>query len=145
MNQELKDWLDSIAKILGGLGFFVAAVSYRTQQRIRRAEWHRSLYEKFFENATYKEVRVWLDYGTLNAQLNVEDKMTKQVNEEKFTDFLNFFEFIGGLFTGGQLTFDQINDLFDYYLKKIKLDPDCGQWIEEYSFDKLKLLLAKLK
>jgi len=81
MNQDLKDWVDSAAKILGGLGFFVAAVGYRSQQRIKRAEWHKSLYEKLFETPTYKVVRVWLDYGTLQENLNISDQKLKIENE----------------------------------------------------------------
>src|ERR1700760_1054266 len=107
MDPVLKDWLDSIAKILGGLGFIVAAISYRSQQRIKKAEWLKSLFEKFFENSTYKEVRVWLDYGTLHERLTVNDAALRQTNEEKFTDFLNFFEFIGVLHSRGHLSFAQ--------------------------------------
>jgi hypothetical protein len=145
MDQCLKDWLDAIAKLLGGLGFIVAAISYWSQQRIRRAEWHKSLYEKFFENLTYKEVRVWLDYGYLHDRLAETDKQLREANEEKFTDFLNFFEFIGVLYSRKQLSFEQIYDLFDYYLAKIKSDPDCQIWIQEYSFDRLKTILDKVK
>ena len=144
MDPALKDWLDSIAKILGGLGFIVAAISYRSQQRIKKAEWLKSLYEKFFENSTYKEVRVWLDYGYLHDRLTIGDPGIIQANEERFTDFLNFFEFIGVLHARAHLSLDQVYDVFDYYLKKIKSDPDCQSWIEKYGFEKLKTLLQKV-
>jgi len=68
----------------------------------------------------------------------------REANEEKFTDFLNFFEFIGVLHDSGHLTFKQVYEVFDYYLKKIKSDEDCQDWIEKYSFEKLKVLLAKI-
>ena len=61
-----------------------------------------------------------------------------RLNEEKFTDFLNFFEFIGVLHDSEHLTFKQVYEVFDYYLKKIKSDEDCQDWIEKYSFEKLK-------
>ena len=144
MDPALKDWLDTIAKILGGLGFIVAAISYRSQQRIKKAEWLKSLYEKFFENSTYKEVRVWLDYGFLHDRLTIGDPATIQANEEMFTDFLNFFEFIGVLHARAHLSLDQVYDVFDYYLKKIKSDPDCQSWIEKYGFEKLRALLQKM-
>lgn len=132
-------------KILGGIGFIVAVLSYRNQVRIKRAEWLKSLYEKFFESLIYKEVRVWLDYDHLHAKLSVEDAVLREANEEKFTDFLNFFEFIGVLHFSGHLTFTQVNEVFDYYLKKIKADEDCQDWIQKYSFEKLKGLLEKMK
>jgi hypothetical protein len=141
------NWIDLIAKVmagLGGLGFFIAAFSYRNQVRIRQAEWLKSLFEKFFENSTYKEVRSWLDYGVLRERLSVGDAGLRQKNEEKFTDFLNFFEFIGVLHSRGHLPLEQVWDVFDYYLQKIGKDEDCREWIEKYGFEKLKGLLAKV-
>lgn len=142
----LKDWIDTGAKLLagfGGLGFFIAAFSYRQQVRIRQAEWLKSLFEKFFENSTYKDVRSWLDYGVLHEKLNIGDAVIKQQNEEKFTDFLNFFEFIGVLHSRGHLPLAQVWDMFDYYLDRISADEDCREWIHKYGFEKLKGLLAK--
>jgi hypothetical protein len=131
-------------KVLGGLGIIVTVLNYRNQVRIKRAELLKSLYEKFFENSMYKEVRVWLDYGHLHDRLTITDQVQREVNEEKFTDFLNFFEFIGVLYTSNQLTFRLVFEVFDYYLKKIKEDADCQAWINEYGFERLKTMLNKI-
>jgi hypothetical protein len=131
-------------KVLGGVGIVVAVLNYRNQVRIKRAELLKSLFEKFYENTIYKEVRVWLDYGHLHAKLTAEDIGVREINEEKFTDFLNFFEFIGVLYTSNQLTFRLVSEVFDYYLEKIKGDADCQAWIREYSFEKLKALLRRV-
>jgi hypothetical protein len=140
--------LDYLVKLLAPIGALIAVIvavrNYRAQTKLKQAEWLKSLFEKFYENSTYKEVRVWLDYGHLHQRLNVEDAALREVNEEKFTDFLNFFEFIGVLYSRNHLAFDQVNDVFDYYLEKIKTDNDCRQWIDEYGFEKLKLLLAEI-
>ena len=141
----MENSIDIGLKVLGGIGFVVAVLSYRNQVKIKRAEWLKSLYEKFFENSTYKEVRVWLDYGHLHARLTVEDAGLRELNEEKFTDFLNFFEFIGVLYSSRHLTFKQVYDVFDYYLKKIKSDVDCKEWINGYGFEKLKMLLTRVR
>lgn len=125
------------------IAVLVAVVNYRHQTKLKQAEWLKSLFEKFFEDSTYKEVRVWLDYGTLHERLTVTDVAARQVNEEKFTDFLNFFEFIGVLYSRGHLSLEQVCDVFDYYLKKITADADCREWIDQYSFEKLKALLSK--
>jgi hypothetical protein len=130
-------------KLLGAAGIIVATLNYRNQVRIRRAEWLKSLFEKFFENSTYKEVRVWLDYDILHDRLAVADAGLRQANEEKFTDFLNFFEFIGVLHARRHLSLGQIIDVFGYYLKRISSDADCREWIDRYSFEKLKALLAR--
>ena len=136
--------VDILIKIAGVVGIIIALLNYRSQVRIKRAELVKSLFEKFFENDSYKEVRVWLDYGHLRARLNVEDQAQREINEEKFTDFLNFFEFIGVLYTSNQLTFNLVREIFDYYLEKIKADDDCRDWIDRYGFEKLKALLKKV-
>ena len=139
-------YIDLVAKLmagLGGLGFFIAAFSYRQQVRIRQAEWLKSLFEKFYEGSAYKEVRSWLDYGVLHERLTVGDAQLQRQNEEKFTDFLNFFEFIGVLHSRGHLPLKQVWDVFDYYLEKIGADTDCREWIDKYGFEKLKGLLAR--
>jgi len=137
------------AKLVAGLGAVlavtVAVINYRAQTRLKQAEWLKSLFEKFFENSTYKEVRVWLDYGHLHARLSVEDAGAREINEEKFTDFLNFFEFIGVLYWRKHLTLEQVYNVFGYYLMKIKQDADCQEWIGQYSFEKLKVLLDQVR
>ncbi|MCX6319504.1 MAG: hypothetical protein NTW29_19665 [Bacteroidetes bacterium] len=140
----VKDWIDIITKTAGAVGVLFAAWFYRKQVRLKQAEWLKSLFEKFFENQHYKEVRGWVDYGELNAKLNVSDFVEKRSNEERFTDFLNFFEFIGVLHYRGELSLEQVNEIFDYYLKKIKDDPDCSIWIKKFGFEKLQLLLNKI-
>jgi hypothetical protein len=138
-------WLGQLlAWIAALIAVIVAVVNYRHQTRLKQAEWLKSLFEKFFEGPTYKEARVWLDYGTLHERLTVSDAATRQVNEEKFTDFLNFFEFIGVLYSRGHLSLEQVCDVFDYYLKKIRADADCREWIDQYSFEKLKALLQRV-
>jgi hypothetical protein len=143
-NPFMQTSVDIFIKIAGVVGIFIALLNYRNQVRIKRAELAKSLYEKFFENNIYKEVRVWLDYGHLHARLTAEDEQQREINEEKFTDFLNFFEFISVLYTSRQLTFKLVYEVFDYYLKKIKTDADCKDWIERYSFEKLKILLKRI-
>jgi hypothetical protein len=138
------EWLSKIIVAIGGVaGITVAAINYRHQTRLKQADWLKSLFEKFFENSTYKEVRTWLDYGLLHERLTMGDAVVQRVNEEKFTDFLNFFEFIGVLHTRKHLSLSQVTDVFDYYLNKMKSDADCREWIDKYGFEKLKGLLAR--
>ncbi|HWB92735.1 MAG TPA: hypothetical protein VG605_12815 [Puia sp.] len=140
-------YLEWFGRLVAGaaalIAVIVAVVNYRAQTRLKQADWLKSLFEKFFESSIYKEVRVWLDYGTLHERLTVNDAVLRQANEEKFTDFLNFFEFIGVLYSRKHLTYEQVYDVFDYYLKKLAADADCREWIDQYSFEKLKALLAR--
>src|SRR5690349_10794998 len=130
MEWTWSEWLEWGAKIVGalatGLGVLVAAINYLNQTRLKRAEWVKSLFEKFFESSVYKEVRGWLDYDELPDKLSGPNQ---RENEEKFTDFLNFFEFIGVLYSRRQIKLEEVYEIFDYYLKKIKVDPNCKIWI----------------
>ena len=144
MINKIKDVIDIISKIGAATGVIIAALVYRRQIKIKHSEWLQSLFEKFFENENYKEVRSWLDYDELNKKLHSDEESEKRKNEEKFTDFLNFFEFIGILHFKKELTFKEINVVFDYYLEKIKGNPDCQLWIDKYGFEKLKILLGKI-
>jgi hypothetical protein len=136
--------VDVLAKIIASIGVLIAAFSYYRQVRIKHAEWLNSLFEKFFENQCYKEVRGWLDYDELDQKLKTQNDNIKRENEEKFTDFLNFFEFIGVLYFRKELNLEEVNNVFDYYLLKIKNDINCQEWINKYGFEKLRNLIAKI-
>lgn len=144
MNQEVKDWVDILSKSLVVVGIYVAILNYRTQTRTKRGEWLRSLFEKFYENREFKDVRKWIESGEINKKINLD--ATVSDDEEKFTDYLNFFEFIAVITEQKQLRERDMLNLFDYYLQKLKLSPACMSWIENeaYGFENLKLLLDKL-
>ena len=76
------------------LGIWLSWRTFKANQTIRKAEWLKSLYEKFYENSVYKDVRRWLDFEKLENELKDDPE---NIKEEKVTDFLNFFEFIASL------------------------------------------------
>ncbi len=55
---------------LTSMGLWFAWLTYRKDQKIKRGEWLKSLFEKFYENDRYKEVRKWLDSGELTNKVN---------------------------------------------------------------------------
>lgn len=140
---DIKDWVDIIIKTIALIGVYIAIINYRSQRIIKRGEWLKSLFEKFYENETYKLVRRWLDNNELKTRINSNDN-TISDDEEKFTDFLNFFEFIANLEHEGQISTSDVSNLFDYYLKKIKQSSVCLEWISKYGFEKLSTLLNKI-
>ena len=137
-------WLDLLLKILAVSGVVVAALSYRNQTKFKKGEWLKSLYEKFYENNSYKEVRRWLENKEVDQKINSEDNIATD-DDEKFTDFLNFFEFIANLEEENQIKLRDVKNLFDYYLKLLKLSPVSMEWIQKYGFEQLDLLLKKIK
>lgn len=127
--------LDLFAIIAGT----IAIATYRRSARVRRAEWLSSLHSKFFETSTYKKIRQVLeargeDYVALRKALT--DNQTND-DVELFVDYLNFFEFVGSLRELGQLSSDEIDRLFDYYLRQLSDEPVLRQFVETQGFEGL--------
>ena len=82
-----------------------------------------SLYEKFYEKSDLKEIR-----NTLDCDDDVTLEITRLIREQsaKFTDYLNFFEFVAFLSKSGQLNYGEIDDLFGYYLDCLARRPGIG-------------------
>ncbi len=143
MDQNYKDWVDISIKALALVGVYIAAINYRSQRIIKKGEWLQSLFEKFYESDNYKQVRRWIDNQEIEKKINLDDSVISD-DKEKFTDFLNFFEFIATLEAEHQISTKDVINLFDYYLRKIKSSSICITWIKKYGFEKLNSLLNKI-
>lgn len=142
--ENILHWVQIVFYITATFGVIVSWQTFRANQKVKRGEWLRSLFEKFYENENFKEVRRWLESGEVDTKINPDDIVVTQ-NEEKLTDYLNFFEFIATLESDGQLKYADVSNLFDHYLKKLKNSAVCMHWInrEDYGFEKLRTLLLK--
>jgi hypothetical protein len=98
---------------------------YRRNSALERAKWASSLYEKFYEATTLKQMRDRLD--CLNDLDIVNEIVIRE--EPAFTDYLNFFEFIAFLKTSKQLTDSEIEALFGYYLDCLTRHDRVKQYI----------------
>src|SRR5689334_25449179 len=87
-----------------------AAFVYRCNSALERAKWASSLYEKFYEAPTLKEMRDRLD--CLRDSDSVNEIVIRE--EPAFTDDLNFFEFIAFLKSSQQLKDSEVEALFGY-------------------------------
>ena len=105
-----------IAGTISAVGTVLAAVFaalvYHRNSAFERAKWAASLYEKFYEATTLKQVRDRLD--CLNDSDSINEIVIRE--EPAFTDYLNFFEFIAFLKISRQLKDSEIEALFGYYL-----------------------------
>lgn len=142
MDPCLKDWLDIGIKTIGLLAVVIAALGYFRQLKIKKGEWLQVLFEKFYENKNYKESRKWIDNGEIEKKITLGDSISE--DEEKFTDFLNFFEFIANLESEKQISLKDVTNLFDYYLRRLKSSVICMAWIKKYGFEKLDGILNKI-
>jgi hypothetical protein len=62
---------------------------------------------------------------------------------ELLVDYLNFFEFVGSLRELGQLSTDEIDRLFDYYLWQLADESVIRQFVETQGFESLAGLFAE--
>jgi hypothetical protein len=134
----VQPWLDalvSIVTIVGGAA--VVWVYYRDHLR-KKAEWMHQLYGKFFENAHFKKLRRTMDHKGIT-----EEWLKTEANEEQLVDYLNFFEYIASLHTMGQISREEIERMFDYYLKLISERPVVRAYIEKWGFEDLDRLLRE--
>jgi hypothetical protein len=120
-----------------------AALTYRSNSKRERAKWAVQLYEKFYENETYKNMRQALE---LDADLAAVQKLV--VNEDtEFTDYLNFFEMVVGLAEDGQLPKDKVLRLFRYYLRCLKYHEEVTRYVSDPTkdYETLNAFLAEVK
>jgi hypothetical protein len=108
---------------------------YRTNSKLERAKWMTNLYEK----EGLKTVRNKLDCDSDESE--IDDLVCEETQE--FTDYLNFFEYIGKLKKLGQLSDEDIRDLFGYYLDCLKRHRSVRDYISqrEKGFEELERLL----
>ena len=115
----------TISAVVAALAAGFAAFVYRRNSALERAKWASTLYEKFYEATTLKQMRDRLD------QLNDLDSVNEIVirGDSAFTDYLNFFEFIAFLKASNQLKDSEIEAIFGYYLDCLNRHDRVRQYI----------------
>ena len=100
----------------------------------------RELVRKILREKSSKEVREILD---CDDEISLE--ITNLIREESsdFTDYLNFFEFVGFLHHSRQLNFDEIEKLFGYYLNCLDRRKDIRDYLERKDYGLLNSLLKE--
>jgi hypothetical protein len=145
MDPELiKSIVPLLAKALAAVGAVAAGVwavyVYSANSRVRRAEWIASLYEKFYERTELRNIREALD---CEGGDSAEIRKLVEAEGPEFSDYLNFFEFVAVLQKSSQLTHDEIEDLFGYYLDCLE---NCGTvriYIAKKGYEQLDRLLQE--
>ena len=140
--------LPSLALLGGTLGGGFSIYIWWRTAKTRRAEWLYSLYAKFFEDGYYKKIRLVLDYRPPEELAllykGLEEGSYPELCEQ-LVDYLNFFEFIAGLWTMRQLTIQEIRMLFEYYLKLLPSHTPVMHFIETQGFENLCRLVTEIR
>jgi hypothetical protein len=139
--ETLKTIIEIVYHIVAIIAALGALWVYRRNSRLERTRWASSLYEKFYENERYKKIRDALDVPADNDSVNA------LVIEEgsEFTDYLNFFELVAYLKKSKQLNDEDVEALFDYYLKCLNRHSRVRSYIDnpERGYENLSMLLKK--
>jgi hypothetical protein len=119
-----------------------AVWTYHQSLMLQRAKRVKELYDKFYEHKELKGVRNLLDSGD-------DQQIRSMVAEEgpAFTDYLNFFEFLGYLWESEQIKKCEILGLFDYYLRNLRQNEAVAVYIADPTkgFEKLQRLLGMVE
>src|SRR5262245_59837705 len=117
----MPEWIKDLAEILGvvvALGGVVIALivarngvlAYRRNAELERAKWLARLYDRYYSDQKLKEIRDLIDSNDCESKKAVSTMVANEAGE--FTDYLNFFEFVGILTMRGQLDEQEVRDLF---------------------------------
>lgn len=131
--------------VISAVALCMAVRTYRFNGRTKRSDFIYKLHTDFFVSETYKPVRRILDC-TNEAEYEAA-RLYVESESEDLIDFLNFFEMVAYLRKTGQLTEEDLDALFGYYLGCLKRNPAITAYLarREISFDILHDLLNKLK
>lgn len=132
----------------GIIGTSLGLLQYRQNSKIKRAQVLTTLFEKFYENESYKKIREWIDQDSLNSVTleKFEDaKLNERDFEQKFSDYLNFFQLIVSLHKLGQLKKNEISFMYNYYLKNMQENPFVRAYLLKYGYTKLDNFLKNYK
>src|SRR5580704_14079704 len=115
--------IPGIAVLRGIIGAAITIYIYYRNSNLRRAEWLYSLFEKFYYQSSYADIRRILDYGNEDSVQRLRGALqshTEESLEEKLVDYLNFFEFIASLWKLRQLPIKEIQMMFEYYIRRLE-------------------------
>ena len=142
------------AQILGysfaTIGIIISAYTYKKNIKIKRGEWLKNLFEKFYSETYFGEIRRNIEYNTLpdflavdTAKMPTDEKEKFEKREESFVNYLNFFEFISMLIRQKHINFSESDDMFGYYLKKMNSSQSVKNYIIKYGFENLENILNR--
>lgn len=143
-----KTILEAIVAFAAVCGGAVTIRTYWRNSSLKRAEWLYQLYEKFYEENFYKNMRQIIDYEREEEIRRLKNGLENDCEDElveSLVDYLNFFEFIASLWKLGQLPIKEIAMVFEYYILRIGDYDFLNKFLVDESFDNLPELINALK
>ena len=117
-----------IFQLLAAVSVAIGARAYWRNSRLERTRWLANLYSKFYEALDLKMIRETLDRSAPNS---AEVRKLVEDEDARFTDYLNFFEFMAYLRHRSQLSERDVAALFDYYLRNLSKHESVRKYVEK--------------
>lgn len=143
--QDIEIIVSVFAVLSATVGGAVTIYIYYRNSYLQRAQWLYSLFEKFFHQSNYREMRLLLDHEKSEDIERLKATLKSDCEaqlEEQLVDYLNFFHFIASLWKLGQLPLKEIQMMFQYYICRLADFPFLMQYIHDEGFDGLAELIA---
>ncbi|MBI5308715.1 MAG: hypothetical protein HZB37_10395 [Planctomycetes bacterium] len=140
--------IPGIAVLGAAVGGAITIYVYYCNSQLRRAEWLYSLFEKFFYQSQYSDIRRLLGYGTQQDDERLRISLANHTDtkiEEKLVDYLNFFEFVATLRQLRQLSIREIRMMFDYYLRQLGDYDFILTYLKDQGFEGLTALVREVR
>lgn len=130
---------------------------YADRTKAEQIRWVWELFGQLFQEPLYRRIRQKVDYDDLDDIADLLDRNKEPDAEfsqeerdllDQFTDYLNFFELIAFLSAKKQLALEDVDQLFDYYLRRlneIKQNAKIMEYLEKDGFENLRKLLLQYK
>lgn len=149
MKEIITDIVIPGAAVVGAaIGGAITIYIYYQNSRLQRAQWLYSLFEKFFYELRYTEIRRLLDYNVTSEIERLRSALEAHSDaqlEENLVDYLNFFEFIASLWQIRQLPMKEIRMMFEYYIRRLGDYDFIMKYLEEAGFEGLITLVAEVR
>jgi len=149
---SVQDAISLFGVLIGGVAAALGLRQYADSVGLRRAEWLYKLYEEFYVEDSLKSIREKLDSDRGREEIESiirksETQLSEAENEEliKFTDYLNFFEFMAYLKKKGAIKRDDIIDMFRYYLDCLRHSTVISSYIPTAGYEMLGSFLAEMR
>lgn len=98
-----------------------------------------SLFGQFNNGDTYKDLKYWIDFNTFDEELQQLD----DIKVRKLYDFCQFFNVLISFVNKFRLLKEEVSFVFKPYLKAMKENEICKNFIVEKGFIKLDEFLSK--
>lgn len=147
--------------LLSALGTASAAIAagafalntYRKGLAQKRVEWLNQLYDRFFFQKRFDEIRRIIDYARpeeisrLKAAIERNKAWTKEDIdlEEKLVDFLNFFNLVAAVRKLKHIKLDEVKFMFEYYLCRIGDHDFLMDYLKSDGFSNLADLVTEVR